>query len=260
MDLGKGAAVRAAAENRYERNEDKRIVLCRDDAMHRIRTLPGGAFDAIITDPPYTNGATLSAKAASTAAKYCAVKRDHPLPDFEGDSMDQRTWTLFMTDILREARRVCRPEAVCAVFIDWRQMPSLADALQRAGWIWRGVAVWDKLSSRPQKGRFRQQAEFLVWGSAGRMPVDRPVPVLPGVFRFANVAAQERVHQVQKPLELMREVVKICVPGGAILDPFAGSGTTLLAARLEGFSALGIECSDAIAAAAAQRLGVELDP
>jgi len=44
-----------------------------------------------------------------------------------------------------------------------------------------------------------------------------------------------------KPTALMREVVKICERGGVILDPFAGSGTTLLAAALEGYQWLGSE-------------------
>lgn len=45
-----------------------------------------------------------------------------------------------------------------------------------------------------------------------------------------------------KPLELMRHLVRlVCPPGGTVLDPFAGSGTTLLAADTEGFGWVGIE-------------------
>ena len=115
--------------------------------------------------------------------------------------------------------------------------------------------MWDKVNCRPQRGRFKQQVEFLIWGSKGRLPVDRPVPVLPGVFKYPNVATDERIHQTQKPLGLMRELVRICVPGGHILDPFAGSGATLEAAQLEGYEATGIELSGEIAEAARVRLG-----
>ncbi len=90
------------------------------------------------------------------------------------------------------------------------------DALQWAGWIWRGTAVWDKGNSRPQKGRFRQQAEYIVWGSNGDMPISRPVPCLPGVFKYGN--PQSRIHLTEKPLQLMRDIVKITEPGGHILD------------------------------------------
>ena len=103
------------------------------------------------------------------------------------------------------------------MFIDWRQLPAATDALQWAGWIWRGTAVWDKGNSRPQKGRFRQQAEYIVWGSNGDMPLSRPVPCLPGVFKYGN--PQSRIHLTEKPLQLLRDIVKITEPGGHILDP-----------------------------------------
>ena len=65
----------------------------------------------------------------------------------------------------------------------------------------------------------------------------------PGIFRNAN--PQNRTHVTEKPLQLMRDLVKICVPGGRILDPFCGAGTTVLAAKLEGYEAVGIEVTDA---------------
>ena len=138
----------------------------------------------------------------------------------------------------------------------WRQLPAATDALQWAGWIWRGTAVWDKGNSRPQKGRFRQQAEYIVWGSNGDMPLSRPVPCLPGVFKYGN--PQNRIHLTEKPLQLMRDVVKIVEPGGHILDPFAGSGTTVLAAVLEGYTATGIEVTDEYARRARERIAKEV--
>lgn len=44
-----------------------------------------------------------------------------------------------------------------------------------------------------------------------------------------------------KPTDLMRQLVRICEQGGRILDPFAGSGTTLVAADAEGYGRTGIE-------------------
>ena len=49
----------------------------------------------------------------------------------------------------------------------------------------------------------------------------------------------------EKPLQLMKDVIQICEPGGLILDPFAGAGTTILAAAEEGYEAVGIEVTDA---------------
>lgn len=233
------------------------IKLYQANALDVLSTWDDPPIDAIITDPPYASGgATLSERQKSTAQKYTGSKQHCIYPDFCGDAMDQRSWANFMRSMLEACRSHANPGAVLCMFIDWRQLPSLSDAIQWAGWTWRGTVVWDKLSSRPQRGRFRQQAEFLLWASNGSLPVNRPVSCLPGVFQAANVPAIHKLHQTQKPLEIMRQIVQITVPGGLIFDPFAGSGTTLEAALLEGYNAIGVEASPQIAATAAKRLGV----
>lgn len=117
--------------------------------------------------------------------------------------------------------------------------------------------MWDKGNSRPQKGRFRQQAEYIVWGSNGPMPISRPVACLPGVFRYGN--PQNRIHETEKPLQLMKDVIQICEPGGRILDPFAGSGTTILAAVEEGYEAVGIKVTDAYFKLGTDRVRIALE-
>ncbi len=228
------------------------------DALSILPSLTENSFDAVITDPPYSSGgATLSAKIQATSKKYTNTKSACPFPDFEGDAKDQRSWTRWCAEWLMLARMASKPGAPVCVFCDWRQQPSLSDALQWAGWIWRGTAVWDKVNSRPQKGRFRQQAEFILWGSNGDMPVTRDAPVIKGVL--SKITPQKRQHQTQKPLELMQEIVRICEPGGKILDPFAGSGTTVLAAMLEGYDAVGIELSNYYATLARERIEKHLE-
>lgn len=213
------------------------------DALLRLREMPSDDYDAIITDPPYASGGmSMGEKAKSTRDKYTSYgEQGNPYPDFSGDALAQRAWTSFLHEILVECRRVTKPGGVIVLFIDWRQLPALTDAMQWAGWTWRGVAVWDKTTCRPQLGRFRQQCEFIAWGSNGQMPTTRKAPVLPGLYQHPNVPTQERWHQTQKPLALMRQVVRICEQGGRILDPFAGSGSTLEAALLEGYTCTGIE-------------------
>jgi site-specific DNA-methyltransferase (adenine-specific) len=230
-------------------------AIIRGDTLRVLKEFPDNLFGGIVTDPPYASGASdQNARQKSTAQKYSSAKQNCTLPDFEGDSKDQRSWTHWMAEWLQEARRVTKEGAPICLFIDWRQLPNLTDALQWAGWLWRGILVWDKLNSRPQRGRFRQQAEFIVWGSNGHMPSDRDAPVLPGVFRQAMPPFQKRIHQTEKPLEVMRDIVRIVEPGGIILDPFAGAGTTVLAAKLAGYPAVGIELSDYYAEAAAKRI------
>lgn len=66
------------------------------------------------------------------------------------------------------------------------------------------------------------------------------------------------VHPTQKPIGIVSPLIHFSVPtGGVVLDPFAGSGTTLVAAREMGRRAIGVEVSEAYCEAAAKRLSVQ---
>lgn len=64
----------------------------------------------------------------------------------------------------------------------------------------------------------------------------------------------DRVHPTQKPLALMRWCLSLVPEAQAVLDPFMGSGTTLVAAKLEGRQAVGIEINEEYCESAVKRL------
>jgi site-specific DNA-methyltransferase (adenine-specific) len=68
-------------------------------------------------------------------------------------------------------------------------------------------------------------------------------------------SAESNNHPTVKPLELMRYLVKlVTLPGGIVLDPFCGSGSTCIAAKLEGFRFVGIEINPDYADTARRRV------
>jgi len=223
--------------------------------MQVLRSLETNSHDALITDPPYSSGGLhVGARQQAPCTKYIQSGGQTRHAEFTGDNRDQRSQTLWCTLWLLECFRILREGSPVCLFTDWRQLPMTTDALQAAGFTWRGIAVWDKTEGvRPQKGRFRAQAEYIVWGSKGGLPMDRPAPILPGVFR-EPIRRNDKFHMTGKPTDLMRQVVKICEPGGRILDPFAGSGTTLVAAGLEGYAWTGIELTEYYHQVSGQRL------
>ena len=95
-------------------------------------------------------------------------------------------------------------------------------------------------------------AKYVVWGSHGAMPQDWTAPTLPGFFEAS--APKQREHITQKPLDVMRQLVRIVPPGGVILDPFIGSGTTGVAAVLEGRRFVGVEQVEHFAEVALTRI------
>ena len=230
------------------------------DALQLIPTISKDLISALITDPPYSSGGAYRGdRQQSTRDKYLKghgndVQSEYAKHNFTGDNLDQRAWTSWTVEWLHLARQITVPGGVAAVFTDWRQLPALTDTIQWAGWIWRGVLVWDKKNSRPQPGRPRQQCEFIVWASNGPLDIKRDAPFMPGIYTQAPPTGESRVHQTEKPIALMRELVPLCIRGGVILDPFAGSGSTLAAAILEGFQCVGIEKDDYYVEIARQRL------
>jgi len=210
------------------------------DLLARAAETVPEAFGALVTDPPYSSGGAFrSDRAQTTEAKYVGTDQAGLRASFSGDNRDQRSFAYWSALWLSAACRACRPGAPICLFSDWRQAPTASDALQAGGWVWRGLAVWDKTEgARPYKGRFRAQAEFIAWGSNGPMPAEGPV--LPGVFRYP-VTQADKHHQTGKPTPLLLDILRIVPPGAVILDPFAGSGTTLVAARMLGLRAVGFE-------------------
>jgi site-specific DNA-methyltransferase (adenine-specific) len=85
--------------------------------------------------------------------------------------------------------------------------------------------------------------------------LDRPAKA----FKESRNPDGKREHPTQKPVSLMRWCVSMC-PSGTILDPFMGSGTTLLAAKESGRNAVGVEIEEAYCEIAAKRLQQEVLP
>lgn len=222
------------------------------DALQVIPALTGDV-GAVVTDPPYSSGGAFRGdRMAATSAKYQSSKHRGRYVEFSGDNRDQRSYGYWCSLWLGMCLDVCRPGAPIAVFTDWRQLPTTTDAVQAGGWIWRGVAVWDKTeAARPQRGRYRNQAEYVVWGSKGSM--GDVGPCLPGVFRHSS-AQGERLHMAGKPVGLMAALLGIAPAACAVLDPFMGAASTGVAAMRAGHAFIGIESDPRIFETACRRL------
>jgi site-specific DNA-methyltransferase (adenine-specific) len=229
------------------------IQLYHGNALTILPVLTAATIDAVVTDPPYSSGGvTLSARQSDPAQKYQVSGTARTYPPMLGDGKDQRSFTAWALFWLAECWRLAKDGAPILIFTDWRQLPSMTDAMQAAGWFWLGIVPWNKRSARPQMGKFRQQCEYVLFGSKGRfVPASRAC--LPGVYDYP-VITQHKVHLTSKPVPLLVDLLAVTAAGGTILDPFIGGGTTAIAAMQTGRKCIGIELSEAYADIAAKRL------
>jgi site-specific DNA-methyltransferase (adenine-specific) len=226
------------------------------DALKLLPSFQPKSFRAVITDPPYCSGGTTAGqRRRSPEEKYAQNGNACGRPSFSGDLKDQRSFTWWCTAWLSLCRELLQDGGYCLVFIDWRQLPALTDAFQSADLTWRGIIAWDKgnAARAPHKGYLRHQCEYLVWGTRGACPAATHAGPFPGCYHVP-IDLKDKHHLTGKPTLLMRELVKIVPPGESILDPFAGSGTTLVAALQEGRRAVGIEREADYCQIARQRL------
>lgn len=121
----------------------------------------------------------------------------------------------------------------------------LADALRRDGWYLRQTIIWEKASATepPRLDRPSSSHEYLFLFSVSENSAVRD-PGEPwfhqSVWRIVHDA--DPSHVAKMPVELARRCIKAGTrPGDWVLDPFAGSGTTLLAAHRNGRNATGID-------------------
>lgn len=118
----------------------------------------------------------------------------------------------------------------------------------------RGWYCWDKL--RPDGTTFAECE--MIWTS-----IDQPAKMIRfrwnGMIREnVDVEKEKRYHPTQKPIEVMRQLIKNHTePGDLICDPFMGSGSTAVACNQLGRRFVGIEISDEYCQIARQRLSQE---
>jgi site-specific DNA-methyltransferase (adenine-specific) len=228
-----------------------RAICYLGDCRSILPTIDGA--DCLLTDPPYSSGGQFRGdRAQNVATKYVNNHSGGVRTDFAGDTRDQRAFLAWSSMVFADAFMACRPGAACLVFSDWRQLPTMTDAIQCGGWVWRNLVTWWKPGVRMQRGRFSGSAEYVVYGTKGPPIEGEKSPQ--NVIQCAPVGGEEKQHIAEKPGQLLRHLLGVTAQGATVLDPFMGSGTTGAAALSIGRQFVGIEIDPAHFAIACRRI------
>ena len=235
------------------------IQILEGDCRDVLRTLPTGSFDCCITDPPY------------------------------GDtSLD---WDTQCEGWIEPHAATLKPAASVWVFGSMRFLAPLFERMRAAGFRYSQDIVWEKQNGTGfHADRFRRVHEHAVMFYRGdwrdvyhetQYTTDATAKTVrrkkrpahtghiesghyvsedggPRMQRSVMLVRNEHsraVHPTQKPVELLLPLVRYsCPPGGSVVDPFAGSGSLAIAARVAGRNATCIEVSQGYAAIARNRI------
>lgn len=213
-------------------------TLIRGDIRERLKELPDGHFQVLLTDPPYGIDADTFGDQSGTGHEY---------------SDSHEYFGALINVLADEGYRVCAEQAHAYVFCDPRRFDEIKLVFELAGWsVWGTPLIWAKntgMLPRPEHGP-RRTYETILFASKGdkRTNLVRPDTLI-------HPSVRGLVHGAQKPVALYQDLLeRSASPGDSILDPFAGSGTIFPAANRLKLRATGIELSDEYAACCTLRL------
>ncbi len=192
-------------------------------------------FHAIITDPPYN---------ISKKNNFSTMNQKRRGVDFgEWDKkFDLYSW-------IEHYYPKLKPGGSFIIFGSFLYISHIADKLTEVGAEVKDVLKWIKTNPMPRNinRRYVLDTEFAIWAvkPKGKWIFNNPSgkPYLRAEFSTSTVSGKERTeHPTQKSLRLMKDIIEIHTnPDDLILDPFMGSGTTGVAARLTDRKFIGIE-------------------
>jgi len=204
----------------------KNTIRCMD-TLEGMKMLPDRSFDLVIADPPYGISRDLNCKdkKLGTTAKL---------------NFNFGEWDKFDMEWFSEA--IKKTKGWIVTFCAKKDIGKYWDALEKQDFIAIDSAVWLKPDPLPlnAKTRFLNAWEAMVIGK-------RPGSYFGSnyshnVFKYQAPKGKGRIHPTQKPLKLIKEIVQTTAPpGGIVLDPFMGSGTTAVACKELGINFIGFE-------------------
>ena len=198
------------------------------DCVGLMSQLEARSVDFALTDPPYI-------------AHY-RDRSDRTVPNDDNDRWLRPAFT--------QVYRLLKDGTFCVSFYSWSKADRFIAAWRTAGFQLAGHIVFSKgYASSIRFMRYQHEQAYLL--AKGDAP--RPASPIPDVIRFPYTG--NRLHPTQKPVEALEPLISaFCAPGGVVLDPFCGSGSTLAAAQNTGRRFIGIELDQGHYLTASDRL------
>jgi site-specific DNA-methyltransferase (adenine-specific) len=208
-----------------------KINLILGDCLDKLKELGDETIDCLITDPPY-----------GTNDEYGKlIKRGNQHTSFNVLGWDREIPIVF----LEEVYRVMKNDTWGFIFTDKKEITTIWRKLEEFGFYPRNTFYWIKSNKAPTpRSNFKSSVEVAIVFTKGRTNKKWKGGGNQNNFiTMPFVLGKERVnHPTQKPIKLIKHLINLVTDeNDTILDPFMGSGTTVLAAAELNRNCIGIE-------------------
>ena len=232
----------------YYQSTDKNFSLYKGDSLQILSQI-SNQFDMIFADPPYflSNGGK-----KIQGRRMVSVNKGEWDKKKSSDDIDK-----FNQEWINQCKPLLKDNGTIWVCGTYHNIFSVEKCLRNAGFRIINIITWQKSDPTPTWGNlhFNFSSEYIIW--AKKTPVANHYfnyelmkqlnggKLMPDVWRLPTVGLWEKTcgkHPTQKPLRLLYRIILASTKvGEIILDPFAGSSTTGIAANLLGRKFIGIE-------------------
>ena len=212
-------------------------LICGDctDAAVVARVMGGERASALVTDPPYA----ILGGGTSTAGKGIEASFDRQF---------FRAWFVALLGVFDD---YLSHDAAQWMTIDWRGATAIEEAVVNKRWRLAALGVWNRggLGMGYALRKTYENFALLVARDWKRVKTDEP-----DVWSFQWTPGDRlQGHAAEKPVELMQRAIEVCSAGGVVVDPFLGSGTTLIACERLGRRCRACEIEPGYVAVALER-------
>lgn len=200
------------------------------DARFGLDLIPDGSVDMIFTDPPYPVISGGSGTWGDKSPKGILAKNDGKI--FKHNDIEPEEYAAGLFRVLKS------PGHVYVMSNDLNRRP-IEDALLAAGFKTHQLLTWKKNNATPSR-YYMKNGEFTFFMRKGRAKTINN-PGSKAVHDFNN-QTRNKPHPTAKPVDLVRMYIEnSSQPGDIVLDPFAGAGSTAVAAIKTGRRFVGFE-------------------
>ena len=216
------------ATNGEQEHKIHNITLYNEDCLNILPTIPDESIDLVITDPPYGFKYELW---RPKRERLC----DQPILN------DNENYYELLDETLKECYRIMKDGSAIYIFCGYQKIEGFVELVKKY-FKYKNILVWVKnnWTAGDLYGNYGTKTEYVIYATKGRH-------ILNGkrnhnVLEYKRIPPTQAHFKFQKPLDLLKFLIeKSSQENDLVLDPFMGSGSTIIAGKLLNRKTIGIE-------------------